>query len=231
MKVRNIKTKKEIKNKTKLIKLKLLKTQTYIKKNHLSNIKIEDIVCRLKKGLHIIYKYHINNKRILFIGSPLSTYDEIKQLLKNTKHILIPESVWMNGIITNKSSFLQCLSKNTNNKKISELLFQFKKRSDLIVILKQSTNISALNEIYNTRIPVIVLNSNLNILNPKSTYKIPGNFSFTEKKTRHHFFYSILNTTLKKAKKDKIIDKKLNIKKHQFLSTTLLNIIKGNVSK
>lgn len=210
---------KNIKDKTKLIKLKLLKTQTYLKKNHLSEIKIKDIICRLKKGLHIIYKYHIHNKQILFVGSPLYNYYKTKQLLKNTKHILIPKSVWINGILTNQSSSFQYLSKNKNdnNKKISELLFQLKKKSDLIVILGQSSNISALNESYITRIPIIVLNSNLNILDTKPVYKIPGNFSFTKKKAKHHVFYSILAATLKKAKKDKITYKKLFIKKHPFL--------------
>ena len=200
--MKNIKTKKIIKNKTKLIKLKILKTQIYKKKNNLSKIKIEDIIWRLKKGLHIIYKYHVHNKQILFVGSPLYNSYKTKQLLKNTKHILIPKSVWINGILTNQQSSFQYLSKNTNNKKISKLLFQLKKKSDLIVILGQSFNINALNESYVTRIPIIVLNSNLNILDTKPTYKIPGNFSFNKKKkVRHHIFYSILNATLKKAKK------------------------------
>ena len=56
---------------SKLFKLKLIQTKIY-KKNEHNFIKIEEIYSRLKKALHIIYKYHINNKRIVFIGTPLN---------------------------------------------------------------------------------------------------------------------------------------------------------------
>jgi hypothetical protein len=59
MKIKNI-----IKYKNKLLKLKLIKTKIYKKKDQLTNTRIEDIEYRLK-ALHVIYKYHTNNKRIL----------------------------------------------------------------------------------------------------------------------------------------------------------------------
>jgi len=63
----------KIKNiKNKILKLKLIQTKIYDKKQYLNNIKIEDIEFRLKKILYIIYKYHISNKKILFIGNPLN---------------------------------------------------------------------------------------------------------------------------------------------------------------
>ena len=99
MKIKNI-----IKYKNKLLKLKLIKTKIYKKKDQLTNTRIEDIEYRLKKVLHVIYKYHTNNKRILFIGVPVHTDKETKNLINSTRHTFIPESAWVNGIITNKVS-------------------------------------------------------------------------------------------------------------------------------
>lgn len=183
---------------SKLVKLKLIKTKIYKKNDH-NFIKIEDIVSRLKKALHVIYKYHIQNKRILFIGTPLYFDEKLKNLIKNTKHLYIPESVWMNGILTNQQSCFKYLFKNQKsiNRKISTILFKTKKKSDLIVIFNSLDNPNALNEGYLTRTPVISLN--LDKLDVKSSYKVPGNFKFINKKIRNNFFYSILSATLKKA--------------------------------
>jgi len=184
----------------KLLKLKLIKTKIY-KKKHNGFIKIEDIISRLKKSLHIIYKYHINNKKILFIGTPINIDTRFKKLLQTTRHILIPEFLWMNGIITNQFSCFKYLSKNQNliNNKISEILFKLKNKSDLIVILN---NNPALDEGYLARIPIISINCDLDISDRKSSYKIPGNFQFRKKKIRDTFFYSILIAIFKKANKN-----------------------------
>ena len=45
------------------LKLKLINKKTY--KNKFENTSIEKIENTLKKALHVIYKYHLNNKRIL----------------------------------------------------------------------------------------------------------------------------------------------------------------------
>lgn len=75
-----------------LLKLKLIKTKIYNKKNIFIHLKVEDVECRLKKGLQVISKYHTNNKKILFVGD-LSPVEEIKlkKLLKHTKHVFVPE--------------------------------------------------------------------------------------------------------------------------------------------
>lgn len=206
--------------KYKLLKLKLIKTKIY-KKNSNNFIQIENIINKLKKALTIIYKYHINNKRILFVGSPIYIDPKLKNLIKNTKHRIIPESIWINGLITNKTTCFNYISKNQKviNSKVSEILFQMKKRGDLIVILDASLNRTVLEEGYLDKTPVISLGSTLEISDQKSSYKVPGNFKFTNKKTRDTFFYSILSAVFKKAHKElkaKIRLKKLflNKKKH-----------------
>lgn len=185
-----------------LLTLKLIKTKIY-KKNQNHFIKIENISTKLKKALHIIYKYHTNNKRILFVGVPLSVTIHFNNFLKNTKHTLIPKSMRANGIITNQESYFKHRSKNQKirNDKISKFLFQIKKKSDLIVIFDSKSNISVLNESYTTKIPIVSINCDSNILDIKSNYKVPGNFKFVGKKIRNTLLYSILILTLKKANK------------------------------
>lgn len=193
-----MKIKKIAKHQNQLVKLKLIKTKTYKKNDH-NFIKIEDTVSRLKKALHIIYNYDTSNKRILFVGTPLHIDEKLKNLIKNTKHTYTPESVWMNGILTNQHSCFKYLSKNQQsiNRKISTTLFETGEKSDLIVILDSSRNLNALNEGYLTRTPLISLNSNNS--DTKSSYTVPGNFKFTNKKIKNNFFYSVLNATLRKA--------------------------------
>ena len=189
--------------KNKILKLKLIQTKIY-KKNYNNFIKIEDISSRLKKALHIIYNYHINNKRIVFIGTPINISYKFKKLLKKTKHILIPESIWISGLFTNQETCFKHLTKNpkfTNNK-TSKTLFQLEKKIDLIVILDFNSNKEAINEAYLTKIPLIFLNCDFKTLNNNLIYKIPGNFKFTKKKIRDMFFYSILGATFKKSLKN-----------------------------
>lgn len=189
--------------KNKLLKLKLIQTKIYDKKQYLNNIKIEDIEFRLKKILYIIYKYHIYNKRILFIGNLLNITFDIQKLLKNTKHLFIPTSLWIPGALNNKKFYNMYLSKTqrNTNKRISEILFQLKKNINLVVILNETCNLDILHEAYLSRIPTISINSELNPLSNKSNYKVPGNFQFIDKKIRNNFFFHVLYATLKKKKK------------------------------
>jgi ribosomal protein S2 len=198
MKINKIKT-----HNFKLLKLKLIKTKIY-KEKYSKFIKIEDTNIRLKKSLHIIYKYHINNKKILFIGTPVNIDLTFKNLLQKTKHILIPTSLWLNGIITNQFSCFKYLFKNqkTINNKISKILFKIKNKSDLIVIFNTSDKISIINEGYSARIPIISINCNLEMTDEKSSYKVPGNFELRKKKIRDTFFYSILTAVFKKTNKN-----------------------------
>jgi ribosomal protein S2 len=96
-----MKIKKIEHNNYKLLKLKLIKSKI-LKKDHLiKNLTIESIESRFKKALKIIYSYHINDKKILFVGNSININKEIVKLLRNTRHIFIPKSAWIAGIITN----------------------------------------------------------------------------------------------------------------------------------
>ena len=98
-----------------LLKLNLIKSQVYKKKirknNHddVLNIKTELIELHFKRALQIIYKYHMNHKKILFIGIPQNFQKKFSKILKNTKHVAIPHSIWINGILSNRYAIFRYL--------------------------------------------------------------------------------------------------------------------------
>lgn len=190
------------KYKTKLLKLKLLKTKIYKSQKNFDYLLLKNMETRLKKALHIIYRFHAANKKILFIGTPIELNSQTRQLLKDKKHSFVPESVWMNGIITNSGpSFKHLLKQHAiSSNKTSKFLFNLKNQANLIVVLNEKFNITALEESSLKRIPTISLNANFNLLNSAlSTYKVSGEYSFVKKKTRNNVFFLLLNSLLKKA--------------------------------
>ena len=210
------------KHKTKLLKLKLLKTKIYKNQKDLNYLLLKDVETRLKKALHIIYRFHVANKKILFIGTPLRLNNPIKQLLKSKKHSFIPELVWINGIVTNsKPSFKHLLKRHAvTSDKTSKFLFNLKNQTDLIVVLNEQLNLVVLQESSLKRIPTISLNSNYDLPNMNlSTYKIAGDYSFGQKEIRNNLFFLLLSSLLKKAEILRKKQVKINIKRNKSKST------------
>lgn len=206
------------KYKTKLLKLKLLKTKVYKNKKNFNYVLLKTIETRLKKALHIIYKFHVANKKILFIGTPLQLNNKIKQLLKHKKHSFIPTSIWMSGIIANSKASFKHLSKRYTraHDKSSKFLFNLKNKIDLIVILNEKTNFNALKESSLKRVPIISLDSNYSLSNFNlTTYKVIGNYTFVKKNIRNNLFFLLLSSLLKKAEvlRKKQIQRNLKQKK------------------
>jgi ribosomal protein S2 len=218
--------------KTKLLKFKLLKTKTFKFEKDLNYLLLKNIETRLKKILHIIYRFHIANKKILFIGTPIKLNNQIKKLFKNKKHSFIPENIWMSGIITNsKSSFKHLVKQHAVNKNTtSKFLFNLKSQADLIVILNERSNLTALKESSLNRTPTISLNVHSNFFSSSlSTYKAMGNYSFTKKSIRNNLFFLLLNAVLKKAEQAK--KQKIQYIKKQTLLKTSFNSKNKYVSK
>lgn len=196
---------KQIKQKSyKLLNFNLAKTKILRKNHYLKSISIEDIEFRLKKIFNLIYLYHISNKKILFVGNPMKINTEIKSIFSKTKHTFMPKSAWVKGIITNQILYFKSLFKFKKKKSLITpkllVILQLKTKFDLIVIVDQESDFKALEESYKSNIPVITLNSDLNIFNREASYKVPGNFIESKNKVRNNIFYSILLSTLKKAK-------------------------------
>lgn len=168
----------------KLLTLNLAKAKTYKTSSCFDPIKIKDTEFKLKKALKIIYKYHKSNKKILFIGTPLKLNKQLKYLLfKQTKHIIVPETSWVNGSINNKTE-------------TGRALLNLKRTPELIVILNKTSTLTVLEESYKAKIITISLGTNF--IKGKSSYKISGNFKFLQNQLLNNFFYSVLLTMFKK---------------------------------
>lgn len=180
---------------------KLLKLQAL--KLHLKNkAKVTEGSAHIRtthfnKISNIIYKYHKSKKKILFLGFPAN----FKDVLKNTKHKVVPEFLVFHGLLS-KQENLSKITK-TKSKKLSlstlKLLLQIKKL-DLVVIYNQNSKSTAIQESYIARIPTITLSKKLTFRN-KTTYESLGNYELlNDKHENNNFLFSFLKTILARAK-------------------------------
>lgn len=232
----------------KLLKLHLLKSQTYLKKinddnfDDSLNIIIEQIEVHFRKALKIIYEYHCNHRKILFIGFP--KLKKFSNLLIHTKHTFISQKIWINGLLCNNSSILRFLQinklNNTSNKKNLSLksintCLEITNKPDLIVIFDSDFKKNIVKESRNFDIPIVFFGTNL-YSNSQITYKIPGEYRFVLKKIKNIstlLLYSVLKRPLKKLKHYKIRNQNVKFLKREFtidkerLQKELLNYIKN----
>lgn len=188
------------KYKSKLIQLQILKLH-YKEKSYNFKTSLKQTEIHLNKISNIIYKYHITDKKMLFIGFP----KDFEKILASTKHLVLPEYVWFNGMLSNRT-LLPANSQTITKKRarmpmnIHQLLLKLKKKLDLVIVYNLSDKATAIKESYISRVPVIALSGNLDRIDGNATYKSPGSFNFIEEKIAHNnIFYSILKTTLRRA--------------------------------
>lgn len=211
---------KTAKKQTKLLNLNALETKiSCSKKKHFNYVLRKNLEFRFKNVLNIIFKFHSENKKILFLGTPLKLNTQLKELFKNTNHSFIPEKIWLSGILTNTKSIFKFLfkkyfKKNRNNLKF---LFNLTGKNNLIVFLNESLSTNPLREFSKKRIPTISLNYNsTNLNNYNSAYRVKQNLNKIESKSMNNLFFSILTTTLKKAEKVRIKTIKFNLKQRKL---------------
>lgn len=194
----------------KLVKLQILKMGSE-RANCNFETNLKQIEIHLNKISNILYKYHVTNKRILFLGFPA----HFSKTLRETKHILVPEFIWFNGMLSNRSlESMGTTEKTQLPKNIFSLLLKLKKKIDIVVIHNLNTKNTAVQESYLARIPVITLTHRLDILNCKTSYDSFGNYSLkNEKMKNNNFFFSFLKTTLERAKRAKKIQAYQNLEK------------------
>jgi len=178
MKVKNIKTN------NRLILFQIVKSKIYKKEVKYYNTKLY-----FKKIAKIIYEYHINNKSILFLNFPEIIRKEINLLINETKHHCFTNEEWYNGILTNQKSVW------------------LKNKVDLILIYNQNLKcyLNQIKEINLLRVPVILINNNLNQRILECDYKVPGNFNFFEKMPVNNLFLGILKASMKRASNQKVL--------------------------
>jgi hypothetical protein len=77
--------------KTKLLRLKLFHKNKKLKKlNFFDYLLLKNMETQLKKVLHILYRLHIANKKLLFVRTLLKLNPKIKQLIQNKNIVLYP---------------------------------------------------------------------------------------------------------------------------------------------
>lgn len=193
-------------NSKKIFELHLIKSKTYeqpMKKKTLKslpNIAINDIMINFKKSLNIIFKYHKNNKRILFIGNSKIIENKINN---NTIHTSVSNFTSINEIITNKfisnsMKLNKYLFKNTNKFILSKL----KKKPELIVMFKPSQSKHLSKESLVSKIPIIEFNCNLK-RNSSCNYNVPSNLNLNENKNIDNIFFIIFNSLFNRSYKTK----------------------------
>lgn len=202
-------------HKNKLTELQILKSRIY-RKNKDSKLKkkidTNKIRLYLKKIVHIIYEFHITNKRILFLNFPKNIEKKITKDLKTNQHIFIENENFLNGIISNPKINLQ--QSNPVQKLIqnnSKIKIPIKKLIDLIVIFNPLSSLNSDKKVYVSQIPTITINeTSNNNLNLKQNYKLIGHFKFIEKQINNNLFFSILRAILKNTAFKKQINNKYN---------------------
>ena len=192
-----MKIKYVIKNRSKLVRLQLLKTKNYNKNYFFINLKIEDIQNRLIKGFKIIYKYNSSNKNILFLNNCLTIETKLKELLKKTTYFYISKYLRSGNVINNKESFLL----TTLQKYVSYKISNLKNKNNLIIFLNKKVNKNDLKKSYKSKIPHIFVGNALSNFDSRLSYKILGNFFY--KKNQHFLFFVLLNSVIKKRKQIK----------------------------
>jgi ribosomal protein S2 len=198
-----MKLKKILNVKSKLIKIGLIKSHIVPKHTNKSslNFKLDQLEVYFKKVLTLIFQYHINRKKILFIGVNRKIQKKLKKKLKKTKHLFFPDSYWIRGLLTNYPNFLRSFQSKKNssifntikNRELNKYLL-FRKKPHLIVMFNETPQPLILNEAVKLKIPIIALNYEI-ILNNTTYYHLPGNFNYSNGK--NHMILLFLNSILK----------------------------------
>ena len=158
MKIKKVKFKQ-------ILKLHLLNSKAYehfAKTSHSSSLldfNMTQSVSDLKRILHIIYKFHSVDKKILFIGVPKKLELKINKL---TPHLAVPSNFNLQGFLLNN----QRLLKETKTASLAflhldlRLLFpKLLERPDLVVLFSHEKKQNIINESYVAKIPLILFNA------------------------------------------------------------------------
>lgn len=182
---------KKISSRNKLIHFQLLKSKIYKKKltqKYFKEIEIDVYKLYFKKIAHIIYEYHVNNKKILFLNFPKNIEKNIKGILLRTKHVCVSLEHFLKNSLNEKNYLI--------NKNQSSVI----NKNNFNLILLFSLDLNNLGKLFNSQIPTILITSSSNKTKVNPSYTIPGYFNFIEKQILNNLFLCILKSVFKQAK-------------------------------
>lgn len=183
-------------NSKRLFELQLIKSKTYTqtKKGNFKNptINLSNMLLDFKKSINVIFKYHRNNKRILFIGSPKILENSINS---NTSHTSIPSFLKIRNefILNNFLSKSIRLNKHLFNNK-NFLVTKLKKKPELIVLFNHKNKESVIKEAATAKIPLIEFNSSKQRENWNYSYTVQGNMEYNKNKIIDNVLFVVLNS-------------------------------------
>lgn len=183
-----MKTKNQYKKNNRLLISELISFKTYKTqiKNYLNNNSLPSTTnfsflkqtsYNLKRILQIVFQYHLNRKKILFIGEKQVVKKQFFYIHKKTNHIFLSETAWFHGLLS-------------NNKTIKKFL---KKRNPMLRLVKNPRLLVSYNywnlidsESYTRRITSVTLTNNYLkskcCYDKSPTYSISGNLTEIRKK-------------------------------------------------
>jgi hypothetical protein len=205
--------------KYKLLKHYMVITQIYSKKLSNDNLSLslnkdlEKTEIYLKTILKLIYEFHNNNRKILFIGTFNEKTHYFIRALEKTKHSHINPNNWIPGIFKNSFMFLQQASSfkkfkksqlnSIDSKKIRDSL-NIVKRPALVVVLDSKIEQDILKEISRLNIPTVFLSTSLNVKSGfrKSSIRTDSNNASQVKYQNIHLCNLIISSVLKQKVKE-----------------------------
>lgn len=197
MKLKIFKTKKYT-----LIKLYLLKYQTY-KKTIDFNIlaQIDCIEIYIRQALKITRLYHLQNKKILFVGFPYF----MSNITRNqSAHSFVPKTFWMEYLSKKNMTKSSNLKKSKNRKSLNSIVQTY----DLIVFFNVDTKqFEVITNFQKLKIPLILIGNQIPPKIISGVYSIPLSLSQTPiRQLFYYLFYSILKIRPKEIRSN-IVDR------------------------
>lgn len=148
-----------------ILKLHLLNSRAYeyaaqrVNSGFLTDFSLMQVISDFKKALHIIFKYHKANKRVLFVGVPKRLEEKIN---RRTHHVAVDQNFELQGVISNNlssSKFGKLATYSFPRVHINSLIPKLIKKPDLVVIFSHEKKQTLILESNIAKVPVIIFES------------------------------------------------------------------------
>ncbi len=191
-----------------ILKLHLLNSRAYeyatqkVNSGFLTDFSLTQVISDFKKALHIIFKYHKANKKVLFVGVPKKLEEKIN---RRTHHVAVDQNFELQGVVSNNlsSSKFGKLAKHSLSKiYIKSLIPKLTKKPDLVVIFSHEKKPSLILESNIAKVPVVVFESakSLSIRESNNLYTVGSLGGNSRSISERSLLISGLNFLFKKFK-------------------------------
>ena len=189
----------------KVLKARLAQTKAF-KKEFFEN-QIYVLLAQIKKAMKLIYQLDQKNKSVVFIG-PSKLAEKYLSLTRRTQHSFVSDESW-------ESSLLKRASTTTSRKHKPKASSKNVCFSLMVILGGRPQNCKILRGAYSARIPTIkVLYENDTKLTKIISYKIDGGFKESRSDSIDALVYSLIKSTLRKGRSQRLTNKSQPQKKY-----------------